>query len=213
MRWVTFSACGCAGEAEEELGRIKAVKAKQEADAVKKLLRAGVPMRFIVSEMRRPESLRFIEGLGNRTGCGLYLYGGVGAGKTSEAAAIVKAALRTGRKAVLTTTLAMLNDISKGYGDSGGKGISHFILADLLALDDVGKKNANPWAATIIFEIVNGRYERMVPTIYASQYSFAELEKRMSRSGEKESAQVVLSRIVQTSRLVDLGRIDRRRSR
>lgn len=64
-----------------------------------------------------------------------------------------------------------------------------------------------------MFEVVNGRYERMLPTIYTSQYSFPELEKRMSRSGERESAQAVLSRIVQTSTLVDLGRIDRRRGR
>lgn len=188
-------------------------KAKREADAVKKLLRAGVPMRFIASEIRRPESLRFIESLGERTGRGLYLYGGVGAGKTSEASAIVKTVIRSGRKAVLMTTLSMLNEISKGYGDSEGKDISHFIRTDLLVLDDVGKENANSWAATTMFEVVNGRYERMLPTICTSQYSFPELEKRMSRSGERESAQAVLSRIVQTSTLVDLGHIDRRRSR
>lgn len=213
VRWVTFAACGCAGEAEEEARRDKAEKAKREADAVKKLLRAGVPMRFIASEIRRPESLRFIESLGERTGRGLYLYGGVGAGKTSEASAIVKTVIRSGRKAILTTTLSMLNEISKGYGDSEGKDISHFIRTDLLVLDDVGKENANSWAATTVFEVVNGRYERMLPTIYTSQYSFPELEKRMSRSGERESAQAVLSRIVQTSTLVDLGHIDRRRSR
>lgn len=213
VRWVTFAACGCVGEAEEEARRDKAEKARREADAVKKLLRAGVPMRFIASEIRRPESLKFIESLSERTGRGLYLYGGVGAGKTSEASAIVKAVIRSGRKAVLTTTLSMLNEISKGYGDSEGKDISHFIRTDLLVLDDVGKENANSWAATTMFEVVNGRYERMLPTIYTSQYSFSELERRMSRSGERESAQAVLSRIVQTSTLVDLGRTDRRRSR
>lgn len=213
VRWVTFAACGCVGEAEEEARRDKAEKARREADAVKKLLRAGVPMRFIASEIRRPESLKFIESLSERTDRGLYLYGGVGAGKTSEASAIVKAVIRSGRKAVLTTTLSMLNEISKGYGDSEGKDISHFIRTDLLVLDDVGKENANSWAATTMFEVVNGRYERMLPTIYTSQYSFSELESRMSRSGERESAQAVLSRIVQTSTLVDLGRTDRRRSR
>ena len=213
VRWVTFAACGCVGEAEEEARRDKAEKARREADAVKKLLRAGVPMRFIASEIRRPESLRFIESLSERTGRGLYLYGGVGAGKTSEASVIVKAVIRSGRKAVLPTTLSMLNELSKGYGDSEGKDISHFIRTDLLVLDDVGKENANSWAATTMFEVVNGRYERMLPTIYTSQYSFSELERRMSRSGERESAQAVLSRIVQTSTLVDLGRTDRRRSR
>ncbi len=67
-------------------------------------------------------------------------------------------------------------------------------------LDDVGKENANSWAATTMFEVVNGRYERMLPTIYTSQYSFSELERRMSRSGERESAQAVLSRIVKHRR-------------
>lgn len=213
VRWVTFAAYGCVGEAEEEARRDKAEKAKREADAVKKLLRAGVPMRFIAPEIRRPESLKFIESLSERTGRGLYLYGGVGAGKTSEASAIVKAVIRSGRKAVLTTALSMLNEISKGYGDSEGKDASHFIRTDLLVLDDVGKENANSWAATTMFEVVNGRYEWMLPTIYTSQYSFSELERRMSRSGERETAQAVLSRIVQTSTLVDLGRTDRRRSR
>lgn len=43
VRWVTFAACGCVGEAEEEARRDKAEKARREADAVKKLLRAACP--------------------------------------------------------------------------------------------------------------------------------------------------------------------------
>lgn len=144
VRWVTFAACGCAGEAKEEARHDKAEKAKREADAVKKLLRAGVPMRFIASEIRRPESLRFIESLGERTGRGLYLYGGVGAGKTSEASAIVTTVIRSGRKAVLTTTLSMLNEISKGYGDSEGKDTSHFIRATSWCSTTSARKTPTP---------------------------------------------------------------------
>ena len=105
----------------------------------------------------------------------------------------------------------MLDSIRRSYDGKSGAGIARFSRADLLVLDDLGKENANSWVLTTLFQILNERYERLLPTVFTSQYAICDLERRMSRNGERESAQAIASRIGQVSTVVDLGRADRRR--
>ena len=104
----------------------------------------------------------------------------------------------------------MLDSIRRSYDGKSGAGIARFSRADLLVLDDLGKENANSWVLTTLFQILNERYERLLPTVFTSQYAICDLERRMSRNGERESAQAIASRIGQVSTVVDLGRADRR---
>jgi DNA replication protein DnaC/primosomal protein DnaI len=213
VRWVTYEACGCEGEVAAVLAQAARETRRRTEEARARLMRSGIPKRYIEANITHPESKKFVEGDLGSTDRGLYIYGGVGTGKTSEACAVAKAAIYADKRVVVTTTLAMLNDINKGYGTSGGHDIAHFTGATLLVLDDIGKENANAWAQTTMFEVVNKRYENMLPTVYTSQYTFAELEKRMARSGEGESAKAIVSRIIQTSEVINLGNIDKRRMR
>ena len=82
----------------------------------------------------------------------------------------------------------------------------------VLVIDDLGKENANAWALTTLFQIINSRYEDGKPTIYTSQYDLQSLQRRMSRQRESESAEAIVSRICETSVIVQLGGKDRRRS-
>lgn len=86
-----------------------------------------------------------------------------------------------------------------------------FCEVDILFLDDIGKENANSWALTTLFEVVNYRYENMLPTVFTSQYSLDALERRLSRNNEVESAKAVVSRICEMSKVVVLKSPDRRR--
>lgn len=66
-------------------------------------------------------------------------------------------------------------------------------------------------SSTTLFEVVNYRYENMLPTVFTSQYSLDALERRLSRNNEVESAKAVVSRICEMSKVVVLKSPDRRR--
>lgn len=211
IRWVVRKECDCEGAIAGREAERRRVEARERKAQDERLLRAGVPRRYLDAPVTRPESVRFIESFEVGAGSGLYYLGGVGAGKTSEASAVAKSFVWAGYSVAFTTTLGMLDAIRASYDGRGGAGVSKFAGADLLVLDDLGKENANAWALTTLFQVLNARYEGMMPTIFTSQYPPAALERRMSRSGERESAQAIASRIAQVSEVVDLGGADRRR--
>ena len=84
--------------------------------------------------------------------------------------ALAKAFVFAGYSVKATTTLAMLNSIHDSYNGSEHDGVRRFCEVDILFLDDIGKENANSWALTTLFEVVNYRYENMLPTVFTSQY-------------------------------------------
>lgn len=53
----------------------------------------------------------------------------------------------------------------------------------------------------------------MRPTIFTSQYSIPQLQNRMSRAGERETAEAICLRIEELSDVVSLLNIDGRRTR
>ena len=53
----------------------------------------------------------------------------------------------------------------------------------------------------------------MLPTIATSQYGIEEIERRLARGGERETAAAIASRLRETCEVVDLGNTDRRRRR
>lgn len=211
IRWVIRKECDCEearASRENQERQQENIKRKEQES---KLLRAGIPKRYLRASVTNAESIRYIESYRPGVGTGLYFLGGVGAGKTYEASALAKSFVWAGYSVVFTTTLSMLDSIRKSYDGKSGAGIARFSRADLLVLDDLGKENANSWVLTTLFQVLNERYERLMPTIFTSQYAICDLERRMSRNGERESAQAIASRIGQVSTVVGLGRADRRR--
>lgn len=211
VRWVIRKECGCEGAVARREAERRKSEARERKAQEGKLLRAGIARRYLGASVSRPESVRFVESFDVGVGAGLYYLGGVGAGKTSEASAVAKSFVWAGYSVAFSTTLAMLDAIRGSYDAKGGAGISRFAEADLLVLDDLGKENANSWALTTLFQVLNSRYENLLPTIFTSQYPLSALERRMSRNGERESAQAIASRIAQVSEVVNLGSTDRRR--
>lgn len=213
IHWVIRKDCDCEEAAAIRESERKRLERQERRSQEEKLLRAGVARRYLNASVSRPESVRFIESFDVGTGTGLYYIGGVGAGKTSEASAVAKSFVWAGYSVVFATSLAMLDAIRASYDGKSGAGIDKFVSADLLVLDDLGKENANSWALATLFQVLNGRYENLLPTIFTSQYTIDALGRRMSRNGERESAQAIVSRISQVSEVVNLGSADRRRGR
>src|SRR5690606_23131134 len=54
--------------------------------------------------------------------------------------------------------------------------IASFVTPDLLILDEVGVQFGSDTEKLILFEIINGRYESMKPTIVISNLAIGELE-------------------------------------
>ena len=94
VAWVSAAPCPCEGAASEreaEARRRAALAAKEEAARREKALsRAGIPRRYWAAEADRPEFAEYIASFAGNGGAGLYIYGGVGAGKTHAASAMAR---------------------------------------------------------------------------------------------------------------------------
>lgn len=213
VRWVAHVPCGCPEGIEAQ--RAKAEKESEEAEARlrSRLLGSGIGKRFIDAEVSLEASARYLSSFEGNGGAGLYIEGRVGSGKTYAASAIAKAFVMAGYSVVVATTISMLEEIKRSYDDRAAIGINRYISCDVLVMDDIGKETASSWALTNLFQIVNSRYEDMRPTIYTSQYDVDSLAMRMTRYGDKESAEAIVSRIVETSTFVRLPDRDRRRQK
>ena len=213
VAWVTSEPCGCEGEAaaakEEEAREAEAKEREHRA----RLMRAGLKKRYLDAKVDSVETQLYVERFGSDDGRGLYIHGDVGTGKTYLASALARVFVTAGYTVVLTTTLAMLEDIQDTYGKevSSLAAVQRFAGSDILILDDLGKESGSAWSASMLFQIVNHRYETMRPLIVTSQYNLAGLEKRIARQGERESARAIVSRLGQMCHDVRLTGGDRRR--
>ena len=213
VAWVAYEPCGCEGEAaaakEEEAREAEAKERERRA----KLIRSGVKKRYLEATVDATEAQQYMERFGSDDGRGLYIHGNVGTGKTYLASAMARMFIDAGYSVVLTTTLSMLEDIQDTYGKEASSldAVLRFASSDVLILDDFGKESASAWSASMLFQIVNYRYEAMRPLIVTSQYDLAGLEKRIARQGEYESARAIVSRLRQMCHEVKLSGNDRRR--
>ena len=213
VHWVINEPCSCEG-AKAERDRIEREKRREEErEVARRIAAAGVSRRFVNARTSIPEIGDFLAGFDPRGGNGLYISGNVGSGKTHAASALARALMYNDASVVMTTTLDMLDSIQATYGKSASQsgGVRHFTGCDLLILDDIGKENGNGWALTTLFQVVNTRYEEMRPIVVTSQYPLASLARRLGRSGERESAEAIASRLFEMCAVVALPNVDRRK--
>lgn len=129
---------------------------------------------------------------------GLIFLGACGVGKTHLAAAIANSQI--GKMPVLFISCPdFLFELREGISKKGRP--SHlFDLArrvQLLILDDIGAEKSSEWVQETLFVLINYRYECMLPTIFTTNCSFAELEEKLG--------QRIVSRIVEMCRIVKMG--------
>ena len=84
------------------------------------------------------------------------------------------------RTAYYTTTMRMIRDIRSSYhhkSDSTEQEvIDRYIVKDLLVLDEVGLQNGTDNEKLLIYEVLNGRYENMSPTVLISNLPYIDLK-------------------------------------
>lgn len=212
LRLVSAAKCDCEESAEAE--RLAAEQKAKEArlEELRHLESCGVRRRFLGATITHRESNLFLARFGEDPGCGLYIYGGVGRGKTFEASALAKEFVAAGYSVVFATVPDMLSSIQETYGnnDSTMARMARYTTCDVLVLDDMGKESPSQWAVGMLFQIINARYENLKSMVLTSQFALADLETRMAKHGENESAEAIASRIAETCSALHLVGPDRR---
>lgn len=133
---------------------------------------------------------------------GLFITGPKGTGKTHLAAAIANQLMQQGTAAICMTMIDLLERIRRTYdqrhqaGASEANILSTYKEVPLLVIDDMGKEPATEWAVSKVYAIINARYEAYMPTIVTTNYSDAELVRRLTpRDGDSTTADAAVDRL------------------
>lgn len=113
----------------------------------------------------------------------LYIAGPIGTGKTMLASCLSLDLIRAGRSVVWSNVGDLLRSLRATFNDRDTNEaaiIDHFANVSILVLDDLGKERPTEWAAEQLFAIFNRRYDYGKPTIVTTNYSGADLIKRLT---------------------------------
>lgn len=186
---------------------------------------SNTPARYQEAKIEEvPQQIRDLFEKIPETRRGLFIHGDVGTGKTYIAYALknawerpverVRANPETGqdekymkqRKALFWNTTELLRSIKADFdrGNAEKERAEERLMEHqgLLFLDDLGSERMSDWVAETFYLVVNYRYNRLLPTIYTSNFGVADLAERI---GDR-----TVSRIVGSSDVVELVGPDRR---
>lgn len=188
-----------AQELQEEEAR-KAEKAKR-AEAIKKFKDCGLGARFIGAEISsyevadgnksqaRVKSIieRFCSNVdkamtGNN---GIMMLGYPGTGKTMLAACCLRAAAVAGYSVHYSTAIDIVRRIRESWRRDAEKTerqiIKEFVGYDLLVIDELGNQHGTESETLSLYDVINGRYADMKPTIVVSNMDHGELESALGK--------------------------------
>lgn len=72
-------------------------------------------------------------------------------------------------------------------------------------LDDFGKENMTEWKLGVIYDIINARYENLMPILVTTNYSDEELISRMAVNGDRKTSEAIISRLHESCYLVEMN--------
>lgn len=117
------------------------------------------------------------EGIHQREKNGLILCGSYGTGKTHLAASIVNEATDQGISALFNTYIGHLEALKKEFNsDDERTYLDKMYGVELLVLDDVGKERTTEWTESVMFDVINNRYENMRPILITTNLNAKQLE-------------------------------------
>jgi len=105
----------------------------------------------------------------SKSGTGLIFSGKAGAGKTHLACSIAYSVIEQGGRAQFATVAEVMRQIKSAFAKDSTtteqEQIDYFSGLQLLILDEVGMDYGTDFNKALIFEILNNRYENVLPTI------------------------------------------------
>lgn len=110
---------------------------------------------------------------------GLYIFGGVGVGKTFYASCIANEIARSyGDTVKVLSITKAINDIFSTEDKSGY--IDSLVAVDLLVLDDFGTERKTDYGFEQVFSIIDERYKTQKPLILTSNYDYSVLRQKVN---------------------------------
>jgi DNA replication protein DnaC len=175
----------CQKEAEERTKKeIEERRLRQiEASRIARHERSRIPLRFktrrfdnyAVENDGQAKALNICRNYAeswskvSQAGTGLIFSGKAGAGKTHLACSIAHEVIEQGGEVQFATVAEVMRQIKSSFAKDSDtteqKEIDHFSGIPLLILDEVGMDYGTDFNKALIFEILNNRYENMLPTI------------------------------------------------
>jgi len=117
------------------------------------------------------EIRRFAANIGENidAGHGLWLYGGLGTGKTALAMIVSKAAIDAGRTVAIYSCPRLLAVMRESIDRDGLLPfVDRLSAVDLLHIDDLGAEHRTEWVLEQLYSLINARYEDERSTLVTS---------------------------------------------
>ena len=178
--------------------RSKAVGIQRDRLLNERLLDASIPERFMGCTLtnwnaREPAQVQalaaccgFVEAFDENFAVGrsAMLLGTVGTGKTHLGTAMLQAVIRehahAGLVGLYATAGSIIRDVKATFCNRGrteADVYADLIRPDLLVIDEVGVQHGTDFEQQVLFEVINGRYEKIKPTIVVSNLGVTELRQ------------------------------------
>lgn len=137
----------------------------------------AIPAQLRAAKVAKAYSEKFAERIAK--GGGLVMCGKPGTGKTHLAAAIANHIIPLGYSVVFRSVLQAVRSVKETYSKlseiTEAQALERLHHPQLLILDEVGVQFGSDAERMILFEIINGRYEMMRPTILISNLNEKEI--------------------------------------
>ena len=142
---------------------------------------------------------------------GFYIHGGFGTGKTHTAKRLHVAAARQGLSAKFTTPQAILQAFNDCFSSDvcESQVLAELAFFEILIIDDIGQEQVTERGLSLLWQVINARYERRRPTVYTSNYALSELTARYAEVNRTQ-AESICSRIAGTCEQQEMTGEDRR---
>lgn len=107
----------------------------------------------------------------------LLIVGSYGTGKTHLACAIANKLIDDGIPILFDTFGGYLEKLKAEFDTSKRYCLENMKSVSVLFIDDIGKEKQTEWTRSVMFEIINTRYEDLLPTVITSNISGKDLEE------------------------------------
>lgn len=164
-----------------------------EADLCRRLERAGVGVRFQKAASTQAKELA----LALSQGKNVFISGAVGSGKTHLACAVARELLAKNlvRNVQFARCVSLFDEIKRSF-NAGTDALAPYRTCGVLVLDDLGKQASTPWSLERLFDLVDDRYARFLPTITTSNYNPRDLIVHLACSRDMTVSQAIVSRLL-----------------
>ncbi len=131
--------------------------------------------------------------------------GKVGTGKTHLACSIAHSAIEQGVPTKFINVVSMISELKERTNIL--QFIKSYANIDLLIIDDLGKEKNSEFVSRTIYQIINIRYEREIPTIITTEGAMSTMT-----SHYKEKGNAIQSRIAENYILITMNGEDYRQN-